>query len=85
LFLPLLLLFWFAPALVVFHRLRPLAALHASLQACLKNGLPLLVYGMILLTLTFIAVLPAGLGMLILVPVLAGSVYAAYRDIFLAT
>jgi uncharacterized membrane protein len=40
---------------------------------------------MILLTLTFIAVLPAGLGMLILVPVLAGSVYAAYRDIFLAT
>lgn len=85
LFLPLLLLFWFAPALVVFHRLRPLAALYASLQACLKNGLPLLVYGMILLTLTFIAVLPAGLGMLILVPVLAGSVYAAYRDIFLAT
>ncbi len=83
--LPLLMAFWFAPALVVLNQIRPIAALHASFQACLKNVVALLVYGTILLALAFLALLPAGLGLLIFGPVLAGSVYAAYRDIFLAT
>jgi len=30
------------------------------------------------------AALPAGLGLLVLIPVLCGSVYASYRDIFVA-
>ncbi|MBL8397920.1 MAG: hypothetical protein JNL84_07225 [Candidatus Accumulibacter sp.] len=83
--LPLLMALLFAPALVVFARLRPMSALNASFQACIKNIVAFLIYGVILLTLGFLAVLPAGLGLLVLVPVLAGSVYAAYRDIFLAT
>ena len=83
--LPLLMALWFAPALVVFGRLRPMAALNASFHACVKNIAALLIYGVILLTLGVLAVLPAGFGLLVLVPVLAGSVYAAYRDIFLAT
>ena len=77
--------FCFAPALIVFNRLPAAAALQASFQACLKNIGALLVAGAILLGLVFVALLPVGLGVLIFAPVLAGSVYAAYRDIFLAT
>ena len=75
---------WFAPALVFFNNMPPLDALKASFNACLKNILAFLVYGLIVLVLMFFAALPAGLGFLVLIPVLSGSVYASYRDIFLA-
>ena len=41
-------------------------------------------YGIFVLVLAFFAALPAGLGFLVLAPVLAGSIYAQYRDIFVA-
>ena len=50
----------------------------------MKNVLAFLVYGLIVLVLAFFAALPVGLGFLVLIPVLAGSVYAAYRDVFVA-
>jgi uncharacterized membrane protein len=81
---PLFMAIWFAPALVFFNNMPPLDALKASFNACLKNMLVFLVYGLIVLVLMFFAALPAGLGFLILIPVLSGSVYASYRDIFLA-
>lgn len=81
---PLFMAIWFAPALVVFNNMQPVPALKASFNACLKNTIPFLVYGLITLVLCFFAALPIGLGFLVLVPVLSGSVYAAYRDIFLA-
>ena len=62
----------------------PLAALKASFNACLKNSPPLLVYGLIVMLLVFFAVLPVGLGFLVLMPVLSGSAYVSYRDIFVA-
>ena len=42
----------------------------ASFVACLKNLLPFLVYGVILFVLCLIAMIPIGLGMLIMVPVM---------------
>ena len=81
---PLMMALWFAPALVLFNRMSPLGALRASFDACLKNTLPFLIYGLILMVLAFFATLPALLGYLLLIPVVSGSVYAAYRDIFLA-
>ena len=81
---PLLMALWFAPALVFFNNMMPLAALKASFNACLKNTLAFVVYGLIVLVLMFFAALPVGLGFLILVPVLSGSAYASYRDIFVA-
>ena len=59
-------------------------ALKASFSANLKNLVPMLIYSIFVLVLAFFAALPAGLGFLILVPVLAGSIYAQYRDIFVA-
>lgn len=82
---PLFMAIWFAPALVLFNNMQPVPALKASFNACLKNMIPFLVYGLITLVLCFFAALPAGLGFLVLGPVLAGSVYASYRDIFVAT
>lgn len=82
--LPLSMAIWFAPALIVLNELAPVAALKTSFSVCLKNWLPFLVYGVVLLILCLLAAIPLGLGYLVLFPVLAASVYTAYRDIFRA-
>jgi hypothetical protein len=43
---------------------------------------PFLIYGIVLFVLAMIASIPFGLGWLVLGPVVFGSVYAAYRDIY---
>lgn len=80
--LPLYMATWFAPALIVLGDAAPGAALKASFFACLRNWLPFLVYGIVLLLLCVLAAIPAGLGFLVLMPVVIASVYTAYRDIF---
>lgn len=72
----------FAPALVLLGDCAPLDAMRLSIQACFRNLPAFLTMAVILYVLTWVAMLPAGLGMLVLLPVLAGSLYAAYRDIF---
>jgi uncharacterized membrane protein len=84
LLLPLTMALWFAPALIVLHEMAPVEALKASFFACLRNWLPFLIYGVVMLVLSLAAAIPAGLGYLVLIPVLVASVYTAYRDIFLA-
>jgi len=79
---PLYMATWFAPALIVLHEVPSVAALKASFFACLRNWLPFLVYGVVLLVLAIVAAIPAFLGYLVLVPVTIASVYTAYRDIF---
>lgn len=81
---PLLMALWFAPALVFFNNMSPVAAIKASFNACLKNLAAFLVHGLIVAVLFFFAALPAGLGLLVLMPVIAGSAYASYRDVFVA-
>jgi uncharacterized membrane protein len=76
---------WFAPALIVLHDMAAAAALKASLFACVRNWMPFLVYGVVLLVLAIVAAIPFGLGYLVLVPVLAASVYTSYLDIFCAS
>jgi uncharacterized membrane protein len=82
LMVPLLMAVWFAPALVVFRDVAPLEAMKTSFSACLKNIVPFIVYGVILFVLSIIALIPFGLGMLIMLPVTMGSVYASYAEIF---
>jgi len=73
---------WFAPALVVFENRQAVDALQASFTACLRNMLPFLLYGIVALVLAALAMIPLGLGLLVLGPVLVASVYTGYRDIF---
>ncbi len=82
LMLPLVMATWFAAALIAFHELGALEAMKSSFVACLKNFVPFLVYGLILLVPSFVATLPLGLGWLVLGPVVAASIYTAYRDIY---
>jgi hypothetical protein len=86
--LPLMMAVWFAPLLVFFDDVKPLPALALSLWACLKNILPLLIYGMavvvpvvILMPLALAARQP-DLGLWLLAPILVPSIYAGYKDLF---
>jgi uncharacterized membrane protein len=83
LMIPLVMAIWFAPALATLHNVEPVQALRLSFRGCLRNILPFLVYGVVAFVLAIIASIPFGLGWLVLLPVLAGSVYVSYRDIFL--
>lgn len=82
---PLVMAIWFAPALVFFNNMEPVPALKASFNACLNNMVVFLVFGLMTMVLSFFALLPIGLGFLVLGPVLAGALYASYRDIFIGS
>ena len=79
---PVIMATWFAPALVFFHDMAPAAALRASFEAGAKNWLAMTIFGIFLVVALFFAMLPFLMGLLLLVPVFSGSVYASYRDIF---
>jgi uncharacterized membrane protein len=80
--IPINMAIWFAPALVMFHEQPAPRAMLQSFRGCLKNLVPFLLYGVILFVLAIFASIPFGLGWFALGPVIAGSVYAAYRDIY---
>jgi uncharacterized membrane protein len=82
LLVPLLMAYWFAPALVVLRNMTAMDAMKLSFVGCLRNIWPFLVYGVIAFILMMIAMIPFGLGMLILVPVLNASIYVGYKDVF---
>lgn len=81
-FVPLAMAVWYAPPLVVFHDEAPWQAIKSSFSASLRNFLAFLLYGLVFVVLAILASLPLFLGWLVLMPVLYGSTYAAYRDIF---
>ena len=82
---PVIMATWYAPALVFFHDMQPLPAMKASFAAGAKNWLPMVIFGIFLVVAMFFAMLPVGLGLLLLLPVFSGAVYASYRDIFLGS
>jgi uncharacterized membrane protein len=79
---PLVAAYWFAPALVVMHDMQPIAAMKASFFGCFRNFVPFLVYGIVMMVLAFLAMIPLGLGFFVWIPVAFASTYAAYRHIF---
>jgi len=85
LMLPLFMAAWFAPALIVFHNLSVFDAMRASVEGCLKNVVPFLLYGVVTMALYIVALIPFLLGLLIVLPVIIVSIYLSYRDIFLVT
>jgi len=80
--IPLLMAYWYAPALIVFRNDEPLAAMKTSFKACLVNMLPMLVYSVLGLVFAIAASIPFLLGWLVLGPVFAATIYTSYKDIF---
>jgi uncharacterized membrane protein len=74
--------FWFAPGLVAVNRIAPAAALWLSFRANLTNIGAMLIYGVIGVVFIILASAPLGLGWIVLGPVMAGSWYATWRDVF---
>jgi hypothetical protein len=93
-YLPLIMMIWFAPPLVAFEGVAPLAAMKLSFSACLRNTIPFLVYGLAIIGVWLVLSLPAAMGpvgaVLVLallaasIPVLICSIYASYKDVFAA-
>ena len=83
--IPLAMAYYFAPVLIIKHDLGPMEAMKLSFKGCLKNMMPFLVYGIIMLILALVASLPLFLGWLVLGPVFIASLYTAYKDIFIGS
>jgi uncharacterized membrane protein len=76
------LLLFYAIPLVMLENVEPLQAVKDGVMGCLHNWLPLLVLGLILTLLTVLAMLPFGLGLLILGPVMVGAWYRSYKELY---
>ncbi len=74
--------YYYAPTLIALDNMSALAAMKMSLNGCLKNWLALLVFGILAFLLLVIGMIPAMLGLLVVIPMLQASIYVSYRDIF---
>lgn len=84
LILPVIMMSWFSPALVIFEGMGAFEAMKCSFKACLKNIMPFTLYSIVLLVLVIVAIIPVGLGLLVLLPVMMLTAYTSYHDIFIA-
>ena len=80
--IPITMATYYAPALVALQGLSPVDAMKSSFLGAVKNILPFIVYTIVTMFCAILAVIPCGLGLFVLAPVMAASVYAGYRDVF---
>ena len=80
--MPLLMAYWFAPVLVGLNNLTAVAAMRLSFRASVRNIWPFLLYGLIFIVLLALAIIPFGLGLIVVVPVMMTSLYTSYVDVF---
>ena len=73
---------WFAPPLIALHEMPVTHAMRWSLYAALANLGAMVVYGLALTSLFFVALIPWGLGLLVVVPMMVISTYIGYREVF---
>lgn len=82
LYVPVVMLMWFAPALVVLDEVPAWQAMLLSLKACLVNVLPFLLLSLIMSVLLTIALMLFVVGIALWVPLVMVSTYASYVDVF---
>ncbi len=74
--------FWFVGTLVTLGGVGPWDAIVLSLRAALANVGALALFSLLLVPAAMLALLPAGLGLLVLLPVLSAASYASFDDVF---
>lgn len=79
---PVALMLWYAPALVVLDGVPATRAMMLSLRACLANVLPTLFYSFAMLLLLMLVVISLGFGVFVWLPVAIASTYRSYTEIF---
>ena len=75
---------WFATPLLAFHPMRAGHAIRWSFYAFIGNFLPMLLFGIMMSGIFFVAAMPWLLGLLVAMPLYAIAHYASYRQIFRA-
>lgn len=83
LLIPYAALMWFALPLVVLSEEMTIGrALKWSFVGCIKNIIPMTLYSIVLFLLILIGMIPALLGLLVVMPLLIISLYTSFRDIY---
>lgn len=89
LLMPVLMGYWFAPVLAGLNQLKAADAMKLSFVACLKNMLPFMLYGLMLMAVLMIAMWFAvtvhvvfAVAFVGIIPVMMTSLYTSYADIF---
>ena len=83
LLVPVLMAITFAPALIFFHGVGVWQAARLSFRGCLRNMWPFLWWGLLGAVLIFFGALLMLVGLLVVLPAINYSIYAAYHDIYL--
>ena len=73
---------WFAAPLIALHDMPMTHAMRWSMYAALANFGTMVVYGIALVALFFVAVIPWALGLLVAIPLMVISTYIGYREVF---
>ncbi len=74
--------FWFAPPLIAFHEMSTTQAMRWSVYAAISNLGAMAVYGLLLVAAMVAALIPWGLGLLVVIPVMVISTFVGYREVF---
>ncbi len=75
---------WLSPLICLFNpNIEPLSAMVMSIKACGFNIVTLLVYSILIIFFTIIAILPIGLGLLVWLPMMSIITYFIYRSVFI--
>ncbi len=72
----------YAVPLVMLDEAPPIEALKSSLNACIVNVAPFLIFGVIYLVLAFLAAIPFFLGYLLLLPITLCAAFCSYKHVF---
>ena len=75
---------WFTAALIAHQSMPASHAIRWSFFAFIGNIVPLAIFGVLMLALMFIALIPWGLGLLVFVPIYAITHYTSFKAVFRA-
>jgi len=75
---------WFTAALIAHQPMPASHAIRWSFFALIGNFVPLAMFGILMLGLLFLALIPWGLGLLIFVPLYAITHYTSFKGVFRA-